>query len=164
MWRQLTPRARKAIFLAQEEAERLGYSHTGPEHLLLALAREEDCVADQVLDRLGLDVGTIRVEIMNNLSRGQDPLGNELQLTVEAKHAVDYAFAEAKELNDDWVGTEHLLLGLAHDTGGLASKVLNNLGVDLMQIKNQLRNVKAGTLQFNGTKVVSCDPATAPAL
>lgn len=148
MWRQLTQRARKTIFLAQEEAEKLGYSHVGPEHLLLALALEEDCVADQILSRLGLDVGTIRVEILKNLTRGSDHIGGDMQLTAEAKNAVDRAFAEARQMTEDWVGTEHLLLGLAHEAGGLASTVLANLGVDLYRIREQLGNLKGGTFSF----------------
>lgn len=148
MWRQLTVRARKAIFLAQEEAERLGYAHVGPEHLLLALSREEGCVADKILNKLGLDSGTIRQEVMRQLSRGSERIGDDMQLTVDAKHALDYAFAEAREMRDDWVGTEHMLLGLAHETGGMGSIVLGNLGIDLTQIRSALRKIKAGTLPF----------------
>jgi len=148
MWKQLTQKARKAIFLAQEEAGRLGYNHVGSEHLLLALAREEDCVAARILERLGVDLGTIRVEIMGQLSRGSEPLGEEIQLTAEAKEAVDLAFDEGKQMNDEWVGTEHLLMGLARGTKGVASQVLNSLGVDVSQIHSQLRNLQGGTLPF----------------
>ena len=145
MWRQLTQKARKAIFLAQEEAERLGYNHVGSEHLLLALTREEDCVATMVLDRLGLDPGTVRSAVMKQLSRGHENL-DDLQLAPDAKHAIDFAFSEVKQMKDEWVGTEHLLIGLMYEAGGLASKVLNDLGVDLFKLKDELRNVKAGTL------------------
>jgi ATP-dependent Clp protease ATP-binding subunit ClpC len=154
MWRQLTQRARKAIFLAQEEAERLGYAHVGSEHLLLALTREEDCVAAMMLDRMGIDSGTLRAGIMAQLSRGSDHLGEDIQLAADAKHAIDFAFNEVKLLKDDWVGTEHLLIGLVHEAGGLASKVLADMGIDLTRVREQLRQVKAGTLPFerNGAK------------
>jgi len=160
MWKQLTQKARKAIFLAQEEAGRLGYSHVGSEHLLLALVREEDCVAARILERLGVDLGTIRVEVMEQLSRGSEPLGEEMQLTAEAKEAIDLAFNEGKQMNDEWVGTEHLLLGLARSARGMASQVLSRLGVDVSQIRSQLRNLQAGTLPFdrvegNGPKPMS---------
>ncbi|MHB0913612.1 MAG: Clp protease N-terminal domain-containing protein [Armatimonadota bacterium] len=149
MWRQLTQRARKAVFLAHEEAERLGYNHVGSEHLLLALMREEDCVAIRILERLGIDPGTVRVETMKHLSRGSETLA-EMQLAPDAKHAIDFAFSEVKQMKDDWVGTEHLLLGLVHEAGGIASSVLLGMGIDLLTVRDQLRQLKAGTLPFEG--------------
>ncbi|MBP6964816.1 MAG: hypothetical protein KBC96_10450 [Armatimonadetes bacterium] len=148
MWRQLTQHARKAIFLAQQEAEKLGYNSVGPEHLLLALIREDDCVAASLLERLGIDLGTLKSEVMKIVSRGTDHIGDDMQLTTEAKRAVDQAFNEGRRLNDEWIGTEHLLLGLAGDTGGVASSVLNRLGADQPAILDQLRNLQAGRLPF----------------
>jgi ATP-dependent Clp protease ATP-binding subunit ClpC len=148
MWRQLTQHARKAIFLAQHEAGRLGYSHVGPEHLLLALIREDDCVAASLLERLGIDLGTLKSEVMKDVSKGSEHLGEEMQLTVDAKQVIDYAFAEGRRLNDEWIGTEHLLLGLARETGGVAASVLNRLGADPNTILHQLRNLQAGRLPF----------------
>ena len=148
MWKQLTQKARKAIFLAQEEAGRLGYSHVGPEHLLLALAREEDCVASKILEGLGLDPGTLRVEVMQRLERGHEPLGDEMQLTSEAKAAIDMAFIEAQQTNDGWVGTEHLLIGLSSQAKTIASEVLCKLGASVNRIRDQLRELQAGTLPF----------------
>ncbi|MCL6628396.1 MAG: hypothetical protein K6U00_02200 [Armatimonadetes bacterium] len=148
MWKQLTQKARKAIFLAQEEAGRLGYSHVGPEHLLLALSREEDCVASRILEGLGLDPGTLRVELMQHLERGQEPLGDEMQLTNEAKAVIDMAFVEAQQANQDWVGTEHLLIGLSGQAKTVASQVLSKLGASVSGIRDQLRQLQAGTLPF----------------
>lgn len=146
MWKQLTQKARRAIFLAQEEAGRLGYNHVGPEHLLLALIREEDCVATRILEGLGVDPGTVRVRMMGELARGSDMLGEDMQLTAEAKRAIDLAFEEGKQMNEDWVGTEHLLVGLVRATSGAASKVLTELGADASQIRGQLRDLQGGTL------------------
>ena len=148
MWRQLTQKARKAILLAHEEAERLGYNHVGSEHLLLAITREEDCVAAMMLERLGIDLGTIRCKIMRNVNPGVESLDN-MQLAPDAKHAIDFAFDEVKLMSDDWVGTEHLLIGLVHEVGGVASSVLGELGADLSTLRTQLRNIKAGTLPFD---------------
>lgn len=148
MWRQLTQHARKAIFLAQHEAGRLGYSHVGPEHLLLALIREDDCVAASVLERLGIDLGTVKSELMKDVCKGDEKLGEEMQLTVDAKQVIDYAFAQGRRMNDEWIGTEHLLLGLARETGGLAANVLNRLGAEPGTILTQLRNLQAGRLPF----------------
>jgi ATP-dependent Clp protease ATP-binding subunit ClpC len=150
MWKQLTQKARKAIFLAQEEAGRLGYSHVGPEHLLLALAREDDCIAVRVLEELGLDPGTLRVRVMERISRGAELLGREMQLTREAKSVIDLAFAESREMKEEWVGTEHLLMGILRSTESMAAKVLAEYGVDLARARTQLRHVKAGTLPFEG--------------
>lgn len=151
MWKQLTQRARKAIFLAQEEAGRLGYSHVGPEHLLLALLREDDCVAARILERLGLDLGTVRVELMDCLSKGTESLADDMQLSADAKAAIDLAFEEARALNEGWVGTEHLLLGLARGTNSVAGQVLSRLGADVGPVREQLRNIHAGALPFDGT-------------
>lgn len=156
MWRQLTEKARKAILLAHEEAERLGYNHVGSEHLLLAITREEDCVAAMMLNRLGLDLGTVRCEIMRRVSPGGETL-DDMQLSSDAKHAIDFAFAETKLLKDDWVGTEHLLIGLVHEAGGVASTVLSELGADLTTLRSQLRHVKAGKLPFD--KIRGATPA-----
>lgn len=147
MWKQLTQKARKAILVAHQEAVRLGYGSVCSEHLLLALLREEECTASMILARLGLDLGTIRVQVMKQLSPGGESLDG-MQLAPDAKHAIDFAFAEVLKLEDEWVGTEHLLVGLVHDAGGKASRILNNLGVNLQKVHEELRNVKAGTLSF----------------
>lgn len=160
MWKQLTHKARKAIFLAQEEAGKLGYSHVGPEHMLLALIREEDCFAATILERIGLDLGTVRQEVMGQLSRGSEILGEEMQLTNEAKHVIDLAFDEGKIMNEDWVGSEHLLVGLSREPEGLASRVLEKLGADTPRIRSQLRNLQAGTLPLdNGSGSMYTPPA-----
>jgi ATP-dependent Clp protease ATP-binding subunit ClpC len=148
MWKQLTQRARKAIFLAQEEAERLGYNHVGPEHLLLAITRAEDCIAARILERLGHDLGTVRAEVMKQLCRGSDDL-EIIQLTSEAKQVIDLAFAECREMREDWVGTAHLLIGLARASGNPASCVLTGLGVGVPEIRIQLAGMHMSTLPFD---------------
>jgi len=157
MWKQLTQKARKAIFLAQEEAGRLGYSNVGPEHLLLALAREDDCMAVRILEGLGLDPGTLRVQVMKELSRGSETLGHEMQLTAEAKAAIDLAFSESMQMKEDWVGTEHLLLGILRSAESSAARVLGDLGADITQVRTQLQNLKAGALPLgmNGRSTVT---------
>ncbi len=155
MWKQLTQKAQKAIFLAQEEAGKLGYRHVGPEHLLLALVREEDCLAARILERIGVDLGTVRSEIMNRLSRGSEELGEGIELTVEAKHAIDLAFDESRQANEDWIGTEHLLIGLAEEHHGVAAQFLAEHGIDAALIRRELRSMQAGALPFgksNGGK------------
>jgi ATP-dependent Clp protease ATP-binding subunit ClpC len=149
MWKQLTQKARKAIFLAQEEAGKLGYSHVAPEHLLLALIREDDCIASTLLVKLGLDLGTVRDRVMGNLSRGSEELSEGMQLTPEAKDAIDFAFDESRQMNEGWVGTEHMLIGIIRETESMASKILASMGTDTAGIRVQLRDLQAGTLPFD---------------
>lgn len=160
MWKQLTHKARKAIFLAQEEAGRLGYSHVAPEHLLLALSRQEDCMAVKILDGIGLDAGTVRAKTMRELTRGEEILGQEMQLTAEAKSVIDLAFSECRQMKEDWVGTEHLLLGIVRSTESTAAKVLNDQGADILKVRDQLLNLKAGTLPLGNTSKIALSIST----
>jgi len=146
MWKQLTQKARKAICLAQEEAGRLGYSSVAPEHLLLALSREDDCMAVAILEGMGLDTGTVRARTLKQISRGTDSPSQDMQLTFEAKSVIDLAFSESREMKEDWVGTEHLLLGILRSSESMAASVLGELGVEMSHVRNQIRNLKAGAL------------------
>lgn len=150
MWKQLTKSARKAIFLAQEEAGKLGYNHVGPEHLLLAFMRDEHCVASKLIEQMGIDLGTVRVEVMNKVSKGEDRLGEDMQLTAEAKHAIDLAFDECETMSDDWVGTEHLLLGLVKEDNGIAYSILTRMGAKSTQIKESVEKFRSGVLKLDG--------------
>lgn len=161
MWKQLTQKARKAIFLAQEEAGRLGYNHVGTEHLLLAIIREDDCIAATMLERLGLDLGTIRSVIMEKLSKGSDMLGEDMQLTAEAKQAIQLAFEEGKQMREEWIGTEHLLIGLARESSSVASKVLADLGAETAGLRIQMRNLHA-TLPFDEIEGISRNKMSIP--
>jgi ATP-dependent Clp protease ATP-binding subunit ClpC len=112
------------------------------------LVREDECVAAKLLEQLGVDLGSVRVEVMNHISRGTDRLGEDMQLTSEAKHIVDLAFDECSRMKDDWVGTEHLLAGLLAESEGLASGVLGKMGVILENLRVQICNMRAGLLPF----------------
>ena len=131
MWQRFTERARKVIFYAQEEAGRLGENYVSTEHLLLGLVRESDSMASRVLDRMGVSLGRIRSEVERQVARGDGRLGQDMQLTPRAKKVIDLAYDEARQLNNNYIGTEHLLLGLIREGDGLAGKVLLKLGVDL---------------------------------
>ena len=131
MWQRFTERARKVVFHAQEEAGRLGENYVSTEHLLLGLVRENDTVAARVLDRLGISLGRIRSEIERQVAHGEGRLGQDMLLTPCAKRVIDIAYDEARQLNNNYIGTEHLLLGLIREGEGLAGKVLAILGADL---------------------------------
>jgi ATP-dependent Clp protease ATP-binding subunit ClpC len=142
MWQRFTERARKVIFYAQEEAQRMGESQVGPEHLLLGLIRENDSVAARILDRLGVSMQRIRSEIERYAPRGDARPGQEMQLTARAKRVIDLAYDEARQLNNNYIGTEHLLLGLIREGEGLAARVLHKLGVDLERARREVMQLQ----------------------
>jgi ornithine carbamoyltransferase len=138
MWQRFTEKARRVVFFAQEEAARLGQSYVGTEHLLLGLVREDDSVAVRLLEILGFDNEQVREEIERQVSRGKGNLGQDMQLTPRAKRVIDLSYEEARQLNNDYIGTEHLLLGLIREGDGLAARVLVKLGVDLEQTRREV--------------------------
>jgi ATP-dependent Clp protease ATP-binding subunit ClpC len=138
MWQRFTERARRVVFFAQEEAGRLGENYVSTEHLLLGLVRENDSVAARILDRLGVSLGRIRSEIERQVTRGDGRLGQDMQLTPRAKRVIDLAYDEARQLNNNYIGTEHLLLGLIREGEGLAGRVLAKLNVDLERTRREV--------------------------
>src|SRR5437660_9435573 len=131
MWQRFTERARRVVFFAQEEAARLGENYVGTEHLLLGLIREMDSVAGRILAKMDLTAAEIRAQVEAQVTQGQGNLGQDMQLTPRAKRVIDLAYEEARQLNNNYIGTEHLLLGLIREGDGLAARVLVKLGADL---------------------------------
>ena len=133
MWQRFTERARRIVFYAQEEAARLGESYVGPEHILLGLVREDDSAAARILKHMGIPLGRIRSGIERQLSAGQSNLGQDMQLTPRAKRVIDLAYEEARQLQNNYIGTEHILLALleVEDAGG----PLHRLGVDKQRVE-----------------------------
>lgn len=144
MWQRFTERARKVVFYAQEEAGRLGENYVSTEHLLLGLVRENDSVAARILDRIGVSLGRIRSEIERQVARGDGRLGQDMQLTPRAKRVIDLAYDEARQLNNNYIGTEHLLLGLIREGEGLAGRTLSKLGVDLERTRREVMHLQDG--------------------
>ena len=138
MWQRFTERARRVVFFAQEEAGRLGENYVSTEHLLLGLVRENDSVAARILDRMGVSLGRIRSEIERQVTRGDGRLGQDMQLTPRAKRVIDLAYDEARQLANNYIGTEHLLLGLIREGEGLAGRVLQKLGVELERTRREV--------------------------
>lgn len=144
MWQRFTERARRVVFFAQEESARLGENYVGTEHLLLGLTREGDNVAARVLDRLGVPLGRIRADIERQASRGHGKLGQDMQLTPRAKRVIDLAYEEARELNNNYIGTEHLLLGLIREGDGLGARVLAKQGASLERVREVVHSMQEG--------------------
>ena len=138
MWQRFTERARRTVFFAQEEAGRLGENYVSTEHLLLGLAREDDSVAARILDRMGLSMARVRSEIERQVARGDGRLGTDMQLTPRAKRVIDLAYDEARQLSNNYIGTEHLLLGLIREGEGMAGRVLTKLGVELERTRREV--------------------------
>ncbi|MGC8930221.1 MAG: ATP-dependent Clp protease ATP-binding subunit [Dictyoglomus sp.] len=134
MMDKLTQRAYRVLLLAQEEARRLNYSTVGTEHILLGLIREEGGIAAQVLINLGLDLNQLRNEIERLIGRGDGTSYGALPFTSRAKKVLEYASESAQELNHNYIGTEHLLLGLLKEGEGVAAHVLEGMGVRLEDV------------------------------
>jgi len=126
------------VFYAQEEAQKFGEGYVSTEHLLLGLVREQDSVAARVLDKLGVSLQRVRGEVERQLPRGDAKATQEMQLTPRAKRVIDLAYDEARTLNNNYIGTEHLLLGLIREGDGLAGRVLAKLGVDLEKARREV--------------------------
>ena len=135
MWQRFTERARHIVFFAQEEAGRLGENYVSTEHLLLGLVREPDSVAGRVLERMGVSLEKIRAEIEKRVTKGEGRLGQDMQLTPRAKRVIDLAYDEARALDNNYIGTEHLLLGLIREGEGIAGQALSQMGVEMQKAK-----------------------------
>ncbi len=158
MWQRFTERARRVIFFAQEEAGRLGENFVTTEHLLLGLVRENDSVAARILDRMGVSLNRIRSEVERQVTRGDGRLGQDMQLTPRAKRVIDLAYDEARQLNNNYIGTEHLLLGLIREGEGLAARVLAKLGVDLERTRREVMSLQDNDTTMQTTRTRSRTP------
>jgi ATP-dependent Clp protease ATP-binding subunit ClpC len=149
-----TDRVRKVLAMAREEAIRLQHDYVGTEHILLGLIREGEGVAAAVLTNLNVDLEQIHERIEESVRKGKATIAlGELPYTSRAKKVLEYAMAEARELNHSYVGTEHLLLGLLREEKGIAAQVLNSLGVTL-------EDARAETLKLLGSEVNPSQPSS----
>ena len=151
MWQRFTERARKVVFYAQEEAQKFGEGYVSTEHLLLGLVREADSVAARVLDKLGVSLNRVRAEVEKQLPRGDARPNQDMTLTPRAKRVIDLAYDEARNLNNNYIGTEHLLLGLIREGDGLAGRVLAKLGVELEKARREVMGLQDNDTQQKST-------------
>ena len=138
-WNNFTPHAQQVLALAREEANRFDHNFVGTEHLLLGLIKLGQGVAVNVLQKLGLDLETVRREVEKQVGTGPDQkmIGN-IPYTPRVKKVLALAQKEAKALNHTYVGTEHLLLGLLREGDGVAARVLKNFEVDIEQTRQEI--------------------------
>ena len=139
MFEKFTDRARKVIHLARQEAERLGHEFIGTEHILLGLVKEGSGVAANVLENLNVDLEKVRMEVEKYVSSSSETLssGSTMPFTPKAKKVLEFAMEEARNLEHNYIGTEHLLLGLLREDGGVAGRVLRDLGLKQERVKEQ---------------------------
>jgi len=128
---KFTERARKVLTLSQEEAQRFNHNYIGTEHILLGLVREGDGVAAKVLVSLGIELDRVRQAVESSMGRGERTVSGEVGLTPRAKRVIELAVDEARRLHHNYIGTEHLLLGLLREGEGIAASALEGLGVTL---------------------------------
>ncbi|HCS55771.1 ATP-dependent Clp protease ATP-binding subunit [Rubinisphaera sp.] len=142
MYERFTDRARKVMQLANQEAQRFNHEYIGTEHILLGLVKEGSGVAANVLKNLEVDLRKIRLEVEKIVQTGPDMVTmGKLPQTPRAKKVIEYAMEEARNLNHNYVGTEHLLLGLLREQEGVAAQVLMNLGMKLEDVREEVLNL-----------------------
>jgi ATP-dependent Clp protease ATP-binding subunit ClpC len=142
MFERFTDRARKVMALANQEAQRFNHEYIGTEHVLLGLVKEGSGVGANVLKNLDVDLRKVRLEVEKLVKSGPDMVTmGKLPQTPRAKKVIEYAIEEARNLNHNYVGTEHLLLGLLREHDGVAAQVLMNLGLKLEEVREEVLNL-----------------------
>ena len=138
MFERFTERARKVVVLAQDEARRFNHNYIGTEHVLLGLILEEEGIAARALKVLGVDLDQVREQVESIVGYGEEGPGAQAPFTPRVSGVLQHALLEAEQLDHDYVGTEHLLLGLTNETEGVAARVLRNLDVDPDAIRREI--------------------------
>jgi ATP-dependent Clp protease ATP-binding subunit ClpC len=138
MFERFTERARRVVVLAQEEARMLNHNYIGTEHILLGLAREGEGVAARALESLGISLEAVRQQVEEIIGRGQEAPSGHIPFTPRAKKVLELSLREAQQLGHNYIGTEHILLGLIREGSGVAAQVLVKLGADLNRARQQV--------------------------
>ncbi|QDU27922.1 ClpA/B family protein [Anatilimnocola aggregata] len=152
MYERFTDRARKVMQLANQEAQRFNHEYIGTEHILLGLVKEGSGVAANVLKNLDVDLRKIRLEVEKLVQSGPEMVTmGKLPQTPRAKKVIEYSMEEARNLNHNYVGTEHILLGLLREQEGVAAQVLMNLGLKLEEVREEVLNLLGHGLEGEGS-------------
>jgi ATP-dependent Clp protease ATP-binding subunit ClpA len=138
MFERFTDRARRVVVLAQEEARMLSHNHIGTEHILLGLIHEGEGVAARALESLGIALNTVRNEVERMIGQGSAAPTGHIPFTPRAKKVLELSLREALQLGHNYIGTEHILLGLIREGEGVAAQVLQKLGADLNRVRQQV--------------------------
>jgi ATP-dependent Clp protease ATP-binding subunit ClpC len=138
VFERFTERARQVVVLAQDEARALRHDYIGTEHILLGLLREEEGLAARILESLDITVEEVRVQVARIVGQSDEVTTGQIPFTPRAKKVLELALREAIQLRHDYVGTEHLLLGLVRESQGVAARILLDLGADAQKIRATL--------------------------
>jgi len=144
---RFTERAKRVLTLAQEEAERSHHSYIGTEHLLLGLLREHDGLASKVLNDLGIEIGRVRQTIESVLGSNERVIIQQIMPTSRVKSVIEISFEESRRMGHNFVGTEHLLLGLLLEGEGIAAHVLEDLGVTVQAARREIELLLANGMK-----------------
>ncbi len=138
MFERFTDRARRVVVLAQEEARMLNHNYIGTEHILLGLIHEGEGVAAKALESLGISLEAVRQQVEEIIGQGQQAPSGHIPFTPRAKKVLELSLREALQLGHNYIGTEHILLGLIREGEGVAAQVLVRLGADLNRVRSQV--------------------------
>jgi ATP-dependent Clp protease ATP-binding subunit ClpC len=152
MFERFTDRARRVVVLAQEEARMLNHNYIGTEHILLGLINEGEGVAAKALESLGISLDAVRQQVEEIIGQGQQAPSGKIPFTPQAKKVLELSLREALQLKHNYIGTEHILLGLIREGDGVAARVLVKLGADLDRVRQQVIQLLHG---YQGREPVS---------
>jgi len=141
MFERFTDRARRVVVLAQEEARLLNHDYIGTEHILLGLIQEGDGVAARALQSLGISLDAVRARVEDIIGRGDEQSPSHIPFTPRAKKVLELSLREALQLSHNYIGTEHILLGLIREGEGVAAQVLVELGGDLERVRQEVKRI-----------------------
>src|SRR5882757_2445023 len=144
MFERFTDRARRVVVLAQEEARMLNHNYIGTEHILLGLIHEGEGVAAKALESLGISLDAVRQQVEEIIGQGQQAPSGHIPFTPRAKKVLELSLREALQLGDNYIGTEHILLGLIREGDGVAAQVLVRLGAELNRVRQQVIQLISG--------------------
>ena len=161
---RFTERAKKVLTLAQEEAERSHHSYIGTEHLLLGLLREGEGLAAKVLNNLGVEINKVRSTIESVLGRNERIIIQQIIPTSRVKKVIEISFEEARRMGNNYVGTEHLLLGLLIEGEGIAAHVLEDLGANLEKVRGEIERLLHESGLEEDSKETQKKPSKTPLL
>jgi ATP-dependent Clp protease ATP-binding subunit ClpA len=150
VFERFTDRARRVVVLAQEEARMLDHNYIGTEHLLLGLINEGEGIAAQALEALGVSLERVRHDVEEIIGRGQTAPASHIPFTPRAKKVLELSLREALQLGHNYIGTEHILLGLVREGEGVAAQVLEKLGADLERVRQTVIELLPGSSESAG--------------
>jgi ATP-dependent Clp protease ATP-binding subunit ClpA len=155
MFERFTDRARRVVVLAQEEARMLNHNYIGTEHILLGLIHEGEGVAAKALESLGISLEAVRQQVEEIIGQGQQAPSGHIPFTPRAKKVLELSLREALQLGHNYIGTEHILLGLIREGDGVAAQVLVRLGADLNRVRQQVIQLLHGSAGDVGPSIES---------